>query len=228
MTNSITIKSKAVQRKFLANIKSYLSDPKNSVLNSLSRNNSGDLITTDEKKLERLAYSGFEKLKALHKYKLIKKNIIATSAYIEYDEVYGIMFDDRNPHANHIERFATAKLNKGDVFDPIKNVLHKGVFYLELNTHYNSVYSLDKVERRPLIITSTEVQVIDGKMYPILLITTGYSNEKINKENIILVDKKVKSESHSQYISTVNSEYLNCISNNVLCVLTNYINDWFN
>ena len=228
MKNSITIKPKAVQRKFLANIKSYLSDPENSVLNLHSRNYRGDLITTDEKKLERFAYSEFEKLKVLNKYKLIKKDIIATSAYIEYDEMYGVMSADTRPHANHIKRFATAKLNKGDVFDPIKNVLHKGVFYLELNTHYNSRYSLDKVERRPLIITSTEVQVIDGKMYPILLITTGYSNEQVNKENIILVDKKVKSESHSQYISTFNSEYLNCISNNVLCVLTDYINDWFN
>lgn len=226
MTNSITIKPKAIQRKFLANIKSYLSDPKNPVLNSLSREKYGDLITTDKETLDRLAYEEFEQLKSSYAYKKLKKDIVAFSAYIQHEEIKGVRFDGRDPNPTYIKRVVKAKLNKGDVFDPIKNVLHKGVFYLELNTHYNR-FSLADEERRPLIITSTEVQVIDGKMYPILLITTGYSNEHVYQENIILVDKTVKSNSRSQYISTVNQEYLNCISNNVLCVLTDYIDDWF-
>lgn len=223
MTNSIKIKPKAVQRKFLANIKSYLSDPKNPVLNLLSREKYGDLITTDEETLERLAWSEFEQLKSSYSYKKLKKDIVAFSAYIQHEEIKGFRFDGRDPNPTRINRVATAKLNKGDVFDPIKNVLHKNIFYLELNTHYNSIY-LGGEERSPLIITSTEVQVIDGKTYPILLLTEGYSNEQVNQENIILVDKQINS--HSQYMSTVNPDYLNCISTNVLYALSNNVN-WF-
>lgn len=224
MTNSITIKPKAVQRKFLANIKSYLSDPKNPVLNSLSREKYGDLITTDEETLERLAWSEFEQLKSSYLYKKLKKDIVAFSAYIQHEEIKGVRFDGRDPNPTNIKRVATAKLNKGDIFDSIKNVLHKNIFYLELNTNYNST-CLGKEERNPLIITSTEVQVINGKTYPILFITEGYSNEQVNQENLVLVDKKMYS--HSQYMSTVNPDYLNCISTNVLYALKNYRDNWF-
>lgn len=223
MTNSITIKPKAVQRKFLANIKSYLSDPKNPVLNSLSREKYGDLITTDEETLKRLAWSEFEQLKSSYLYKKLKKDIVAFSAYIQHEEIKGVRFDGRDPNPTNIKRVATAKLNKGNIFDPIKNVLHKNIFYLELNTNYNNI-CLGEEERNPLIITSTEVQVINGKTYPILLLTEGYSNEQVNQENLVLVDNKMYY--HSQYMSTVNPAYLNGISTNVLYAL-NYRDNWF-
>lgn len=223
MTNTIPIKSKPVQRKFLAGIKSHLSDPKNTILNSLSYKKYGDLITTDEETLERLAYSEFETLKSSYKYKKIKGKVIAFSAYIQHEEIKGVRFDGRDPNSTRIKRVATARLNKGDVFDPIKNVLHKDIFYLELDRMYYG-FRLEKEWSEPIIITSTEVQVIDGKTYPVLLITHGYSNTQNNQDDLILVNHATKS--HSQYISTVTSDYLEYISKLVQQSLE-YSNDMF-
>lgn len=223
MTNSITIKAKPVQRKFLVDIKSHLSDPENKLLNYLSREKSGDLITTKEETLERLAWVEFKDLKSSYGYKKIKKDVIAFSAYIQHEEIKGFRFDGRDPNSTRIKRVATARLNKGDVFDPIKNVLHKDIFYLELDRMYYG-FRLEKEGSAPLIITSTEVQVVEGKTYPVLLITHGYSNTQNNQDDLILVNHATKS--HSQYISTVTSDYLEYISKLVQQSLE-YRNDMF-